>query len=77
MVARQEGEVVDEVVTDRDGGYRFDDLAKGGYALFAAHARGGAVRLVTLSEGADLRLDLDLAPPDSAPRPKSPPPAPR
>jgi Carboxypeptidase regulatory-like domain len=66
VVARQEGEIVDEIVTDRDGGYRFDDLAEGGYALTATHARGGAVRLLTLSEGTDLRLDLDLTPFDSA-----------
>jgi Carboxypeptidase regulatory-like domain len=66
VVARQEGEVVDEIVTDRDGGYRFDDLAEGGYALTVTHAHGSAVRLLTLSEGTDLRLDLDLTAFDSA-----------
>jgi hypothetical protein len=60
VVARQEGEVVDEIVTDRDGRYRFDDLAEGGYTLTAMHAHGGALRLLTVSEGTDLALDLDL-----------------
>ena len=60
VVAFQEGEVVDELVTDRDGGYRFDDLAEGVYALSASGARGSAVGRVTLSEGADVQLDLDL-----------------
>ena len=41
VVVRQEGEVVDEIVTDGDGGYRFDDLAEGVYAV-AASARPGA-----------------------------------
>jgi hypothetical protein len=66
VVARQEGEVVDEIITDRDGGYRFGDLAEGAYALSATHARGSAVRLLSLSEGADLQLDLDLVPPNVA-----------
>jgi hypothetical protein len=60
VVAHQEGEVVDQVHTDRDGGYRLADLAEGCYMLSAASPRGGAVRLVTLSEGAEERLDLDL-----------------
>jgi hypothetical protein len=64
VVARQEGEVVDEIVTDRDGGYRLDDLAEGVYALtaFGGIARGTAVGRVRLSEGSDVHLDLDLAP---------------
>jgi Carboxypeptidase regulatory-like domain/Protein of unknown function (DUF1416) len=66
VVASQEGEVVDELVTDRDGGYRFDDLAEGVYALSAAGVRGSAVGRVTLSEGADGQLDLDLRWADSA-----------
>jgi hypothetical protein len=64
VTAHQEGEVVDDAVTDREGGYRFDDLAEGAYALSAAHARGALVRLITLSEGTDLRLDLDVTAPD-------------
>ncbi|MDT7581588.1 MAG: hypothetical protein QOK35_2852 [Pseudonocardiales bacterium] len=60
VVAFQEGEVVDDVLTDRDGGYRFDDLAEGVYALSATGPRGSAVGRVTLSEGADGQLDLDL-----------------
>ena len=66
VVAFQEGEVVDELVTDRDGGYRFDDLAEGVYALSAVGVRGSAVGRVTLSEGADGQLDLDLRRPDGA-----------
>jgi hypothetical protein len=60
VVAFQEGEVVDEFVTDRDGGFRFDDLAEGVYAVSASGARGSAVGRVTLTEGADVQLDLDL-----------------
>ena len=60
VVAFQEGEVVDELVTDRDGGFRFDDLAEGVYALSASGAHGSAVGRGTLSEGADVQLDLDL-----------------
>lgn len=60
VVAFQEGEVVDEFVTDRDGGYRFDDLAEGVYALSASGAHGSALGRVTLSEGADVQLDLNL-----------------
>jgi hypothetical protein len=66
VVAFQEGEVVDEFVTDRDGGYRFDDLAEGVYAISASGVRGSAVGRVTLSEGADGQLDLDLPRPDGA-----------
>jgi hypothetical protein len=60
VVARQEGEIVDDVVTGRDGAYRFADLAEGGYALSATDHRGDVVRHVTLSEGAEVELDLDL-----------------
>jgi hypothetical protein len=66
VVAFQEGEVVDDVLTDRDGGYRFDDLAEGVYALSATGPRGSAVGRVTLSEGADGQLDLDLRRGDEA-----------
>jgi hypothetical protein len=62
----QQGDVVDDLVTARDGRYRFDDLAEGAYALSAAHARGAAVRLVALSEGTDLWLDIDVARSDGA-----------
>jgi hypothetical protein len=64
VVAHQEGEVVDEIVTDREGGYRLDDLAEGVYVLSASGgpARGAAVSRVRLSEGSDVHLDLDLAP---------------
>jgi hypothetical protein len=60
VVARQEGEVVDQTGTGPDGTFRFADLAEGVYALTATDRRGGAVRKVTLSEGADLQFDLDL-----------------
>jgi len=66
VVARQEGEVVDESTTGPDGGYRFDDLAEGVYTLTATDRRGTALRRVTLSESTDLRIDLDLTPPGSA-----------
>jgi Carboxypeptidase regulatory-like domain len=66
VVARQEGEVVDEIVTGPDGGYRFDDLAEGLYTLTATDRRGTAVLPVHMDEGADLRLDLDLVPPGGA-----------
>ena len=65
VVARQEGETVDEAAADREGHYRFDDLAEGVYVVSATGARGSAVREVTLSEGADVRLDLELAAPAS------------
>jgi hypothetical protein len=66
VAVRQEGELVDEAVTGRDGAFRFDDLAEGGYAVSAVHALGSAVRQAVVSEGADLRLDLDLELPDAA-----------
>jgi hypothetical protein len=67
VVARQEGEVVDEIVTGPDGGYRFDDLAEGAYAVTATDRRGTAVLRVDVRESADLHLDLDLVPPGGAP----------
>lgn len=67
IVARQEGEVVDEIVTGPDGSYRFDDLAEGAYAVTATDRRGTAVLRVDVRESADLRHDLDLVPPGSAP----------
>jgi hypothetical protein len=66
VVALQEGEIADEVLADRDGGYRFDDLAEGVYALSATSADGCTGHRITLSEGADLVVDLDLTPPDGA-----------
>ena len=66
VVAFQEGEVVDELVTDPDGGYRFDDLAEGVYALSAVGVKGSVVERVTVSEGADVPLDLDLRRPAGA-----------
>jgi hypothetical protein len=66
VVARQEGEVVDQTGTGPDGTFRFADLAEGLYALTATDHRGSVVRQVTLSEGADVQLDLDLVPTDGA-----------
>jgi hypothetical protein len=60
VVVRQEGEIVDDLVTGRDGAYRFNDLAEGGYVLSATDYRGSVVRQVRMSEGADLQVDLDL-----------------
>ena len=62
VVALQEGEIADEILTDRDGGYRFDDLAEGVYAVSATTAEGCTGHPVTLSEGAELVVDLDLTP---------------
>jgi hypothetical protein len=66
VVARQEGEVVDEIVTGPDGSYRFDDLAEGAYAVTATDRRGTAVLRVDVRESADLQHDLDLLPPGGA-----------
>ncbi len=63
VVALQEGEIADEMLADRDGSYRFDDLAEGVYALSATSADGCTGHRITLSEGADLVVDLDLTPP--------------
>jgi hypothetical protein len=66
VVARQEGEVVDEIVTGPDGSYRFDDLAGGAYVVTATDRRGTAVLRVDVRESADLQHDLDLLPPGGA-----------
>ena len=69
VVARQEGEVVDEIVTGPDGSYRFDDLAEGTYSVTATDRSGTAVLRVDVRESAELHLDLDLdlVPPGGAP----------
>jgi hypothetical protein len=60
VVVRQEGEVVDEVSSGPDGGYRVDDLVEGEYVVTATDRRGDARRRARVREGADAALDLDL-----------------
>jgi hypothetical protein len=62
VIVRQAHDVVDEALTAGDGCYRFDDLAEGVYAVVATAGRDGAVEQVSLAEGADLHVDLDLDP---------------
>ena len=49
-----------------DGRYRFDDLAEGTYTVAASAQPGRAVARLSLAEGADLDVDLDLVGPDGA-----------
>jgi Carboxypeptidase regulatory-like domain len=60
VVVRQDHDVVDEALTAGDGHYRFDDLAEGSYTVAATGGPGGAVARVSLAEGADVQVDLDL-----------------
>lgn len=60
VVVRQDHDVVDEASTVGDGHYRFDDLAEGTYTVAATAGAGGAVARVSLAEGADVHVDLDL-----------------
>lgn len=60
VVVRQHHDVVDEASTAGDGHYRFDDLAEGAYTVAATAAPGEDVARVSLAEGADVRVDLDL-----------------
>lgn len=66
VVVRQDHDAVDEARTGGDGRYRFDDLAEGGYAVVASGASGCAVARVSLAEGAELDVDLDLVGPERA-----------
>ena len=61
VVVRQDHEVVDEGTTGGDGHYRFDDLAEGTYVVAVTAGASRAVARVSLAEGADVRVDLDLA----------------
>ena len=61
VVVRQDHDVVDEALTAGDGHYRFDDLAEGAYIVAAAGQRGNTVARVSLAEGAEVQIDLDLA----------------
>jgi hypothetical protein len=60
VVVRQDHDVVDEALTAGDGHYRFDDLAEGSYTVVASGTPGGAVARVSLAEGSDVHVDLDL-----------------
>jgi hypothetical protein len=60
VVVRQEGEVVDEVSSGPDGGYRVDDLVEGEYVVTATERRGQDRRRARVREGADAALDLEL-----------------
>jgi len=61
VVVRQDHDVVDEATTGGDGHYRFDDLAEGTYVVAVTAGASRAVTRVSLAEGADVRVDLDLA----------------
>ena len=66
VAVRQDHDVVDEALTGGDGRYRFDDLAEGTYTVAATCASGCAVARLSLAEGAELDVDLDLVGPDRA-----------
>jgi len=66
VVVRQDHDVVDESLTAGDGHYRFDDLAEGTYIVAAAGQPGRAVARLSLAEGADVHVDLDLVGPGGA-----------
>jgi hypothetical protein len=61
VVVRQDSDVVDEALTAGDGHFRFDDLAEGAYVIAVSGRRGDTVARVSLAEGADVQVDLDLA----------------
>lgn len=66
VAVRQDHDAVDEALTGGDGRYRFDDLAEGIYTVAASAASGSTVVRLSLAEGADLDVDLDLVKPDHA-----------
>ena len=66
VVVRQDHDVVDESLTAGDGHYRFDDLAEGTYIVAATGQPGRAVARLSLAEGADVHVDLDLVGPGGA-----------
>ena len=66
VVVRQDHDVVDEAFTTGDGHYRFDDLAEGSYIVAATGDPGRAVARLSLAEGADVHVDLDLVGPRDA-----------
>jgi hypothetical protein len=59
----QDGEIVDSVDTDHDGGYRIEDLGAGEYGLSVAAAGCEPVAiLLEVPDETDLRHDVDLEP---------------
>jgi hypothetical protein len=66
VAVRQDHDAVDEALTGGDGCYRFDDLAEGTYTVAASAASGCAVARLSLAEGAEVDMDLDLVGPDRA-----------
>ena len=66
VVVRQDHDAVDESRTAGDGHYRFDDLAEGTYIVAATANPGRAVARLSLAEGADVHVDLDLVAPGDA-----------
>ncbi len=66
VAVRQDHDAVDEALTGGDGRYRFDDLAEGTYTVAVTGASGSAVARLSLAEGAEMDVDLDLAGSDHA-----------
>ncbi len=66
VAVRQDHDAVDEALTGGDGRYRFDDLAEGTYTVAVSGASGSAVARLSLAEGAEMDVDLDLGGPDHA-----------
>jgi hypothetical protein len=61
----QDGEIVDAVDTDADGGYRMEDLGAGEYGLSVAAAGCEPIAaLLRVPDETDLRHDIDLDPAD-------------
>jgi hypothetical protein len=59
----QDGEVIDAVDTDGDGGYRIGDIGAGEYGLSVAAAGcEPSVTLIEVTEEADVHHDVDLVP---------------
>ena len=66
VAVRQDHDAVDEALTGGDGRYRFDDLAEGTYTVAVSGATGSAAARLSLAEGAEMDVDLDLAGSDHA-----------
>jgi hypothetical protein len=59
----QDGEIVDSVDTDHDGGYRIEDIGGGEYGLSVVAAGCEPVAiLLDVPDEIDLRHDIDLEP---------------
>jgi hypothetical protein len=66
VAVRQDHTAVDEALTGGDGRYRFDDLAEGTYTVAVMGSSGCAEARLSLAEGAEMDVDLDLAGPGHA-----------